>query len=160
MMKRLLLFAVAMWFIAANAQVKDWNDPATWPNNQVPTSNNSVTILGGDTVQLTSDVTIRNITIQSLGVLDLNGYQLEFTKKLTNHGFVTSEVNGIIYANRADEIKGSSLIDVGALIWRDDLEVNVDILVKYTVYSVYGDLESNGYVIFAPGSFVWDVYTL
>lgn len=159
MRKIYLAFILVMISLIANSQVKDWNDPTTW-NGNVPSSNNSVTINSGDSIKLTSDVKIRNLTVQSMAYLDLNGYQLEFTKKLTNHGVINSISNSIIYANRADEIKGSQAINIHNLIWRDDIDIEVDVNIINTVYCIWGDLNANNHLIFLPGSYVSDGYTL
>lgn len=70
MRKIYLAFILVMISLIANSQVKDWNDPTTW-NGNVPSSNNSVTINSGDSIKLTSDVKIRNLTVQSMAYLDL-----------------------------------------------------------------------------------------
>lgn len=64
----------------------DWSDDANWDIGSAPGSYHNIIIPSSSTVNLSSDVTVNSLTIQSGGELNLNGYNLTVANTFSNNG--------------------------------------------------------------------------
>jgi hypothetical protein len=82
-----------------SVQSGNWNNASTWAAGSVPTSTDDATILASHTVSLTGTTSIRSVSINSGGVLNLSGNTLNVSNNIFCYGTTdttgTIEMNGI-----------------------------------------------------------------
>ncbi len=54
-----------------SVQSGNWDDPATWDCVCVPSAKDDAVILPGNTVTLTADIKVNNLTVEATAVLDV-----------------------------------------------------------------------------------------
>jgi hypothetical protein len=77
----------------------DWDDTLSWASNVVPTIGDHVTILSGDTIEMTDDHAAIDITVQSTGVLNINSNELKILGDFNVSGSVNSDSGSELYVD-------------------------------------------------------------
>lgn len=103
----------------------DWFDPANWNGGAVPTASDDVVIPNGAPVfpVLTNDVTVRDLTIQSTALLDVNGNDAavngDFSGTMissTPGGFLLLDGNQTLASGNAPNVQVLGDISVNGLL--------------------------------------------
>ncbi len=104
-MKKLYIFLLLGIFIfevkaqnSNNTGGGNWNDPASWSGNAIPTSSGNVVILSGDIITISSTQSCKSITINTGGTLKvITGANLTTSANITTKGTLNME-DGILNA--------------------------------------------------------------
>ena len=64
----------------------NWSNTSTWSGGNVPTSSDTVTIVGSDNVLVDADVSVHKVTVQSSATLDGGGHTFTVNGDLVNAG--------------------------------------------------------------------------
>ncbi len=85
----------------------DWNDPNSWSPNGVPTVGDTVTIVSGDTIVVTGQHTITSVTVNSGGVLQIDGEadtpyaEVEFPSNASSPSLTVNAAQGLVLVDNA-----------------------------------------------------------
>lgn len=92
----------------------DWSNASSWQCNCVPSNSNSVRILNGDVINLTSNTIVRNVIIESGGRINAAGNDMTISGAFTVHGvydFNTGTNRTLTLSGVTTNIAGTGLIE-------------------------------------------------
>ncbi|MBN4051583.1 hypothetical protein JYU16_02100, partial [bacterium AH-315-M05] len=112
-----VILPVTIYGIIISVQTGNWNVPATWDCNCVPTSISNVIIDSTDTVTLVGATTVNHFTIYSTGTLD------NVTHAFTVSGDYT--VNGTHSGTGAINLDGTNIDGIGTITNTGFLRIRV-----------------------------------
>ncbi|MBL4656562.1 MAG: hypothetical protein JKX73_01070, partial [Flavobacteriales bacterium] len=97
--------------VVTSVQDGNWNTPSTWDCNCNPANNTDAIIRSQDTVTLTVDETINNLTINANAMVDNNGKRMTITGNYKNNGVHDGGGNRIDLSGNGTTIDGTGTIN-------------------------------------------------
>lgn len=114
------------WFddtirLVAGGGESGWDNPNNWSPPLVPGATDSVIVVAGfySSVQLESDVTVGELTIESGIAVDLNGYDLSVNGALSNQGTIVFSGNESVSFGTPDADSGTC--EYGGAVTRNSI---------------------------------------